>query len=576
MARNIIAVTLLLLTFGLAQPGHAGASSPCPRPAPGSEVLPPPDLYSSNGVLNVALTYNTAVDELGVTLFCFVTSDGLESPTLHVNPGDTINITLTNMVPGAPGAPAEVVSNRGRVCGSDTMTLTSTNMHFHGINASPRCHSDEVIRTLVNSGQTFTYKIKIPKNEPPGLYWYHPHVHSISSPNVLGGGTGAIIVEGIENIQPAVAGLPQRLLVLRDQLLPYLPTQGSDKPFWNLSVNYTLVPYPTYPPAIIKMQSGAKEFWRVANASANSILDLQVMYDGKPQPLQIVGLDGVPTGSQDGKRQGTIITRKNIFLPPAGRAEFIVTGPDAGVKQATVITNYIDSGPAGDFLPARRLAVIQQAAKATRLPKMPAVSKAPNRQRFEELADAKVTGKRKLFFYEVFTESRVPPPNRAAKRKPPEDQNMVFFITVDGDVNRPYDPNNPPAIVTTKGAVEDWTIENRTTELHEFHMHQIHFLLLEINGKKVPKKDQQFYDTFNVPYWDGESPKFPSIKVRMDFRGAVTGEFVYHCHILDHEDLGMMAIIRVNSAKDSAKAVKPPRRGLTTAQSGKGSVRLAG
>lgn len=576
MARNIIAIVLLLLGFGLVQPGHAGNSSPCPRPAPGTEVLPPPDLFSSNGELNVALNYNTAVNDQGVALFCFVTSDGVESPTLHVNPGDTINITLTNMVPGAPGTPSEIVSAGSKICGSGTMTVTSTNMHFHGINASPRCHSDEVIRTLVNSGQTFVYRIKIPKNEPPGLYWYHPHVHGISSPNVLGGATGAIIVEGIENIQPAVAGLPQRLLVFRDQLLPFHPTTGTGTPFWDLSVNYVLVPYPKYPAAIIKMQSGSKEFWRVANASANSILDLQVMYDGKAQPLQIVGLDGVPTGSQDGKRQGTIITRKNIFLPPAGRAEFIVTGPDASVKQATVITNYIDSGPAGDFLPARRLAAIQQTAKAPRLPKMPAVSKAPNRQRFEELADTKVTGNRKLFFFEVFTESRVSPPIRRANRNPPEDQNMVFFITVDGDVNRPYDPNNPPAIVTTKGAVEDWTIENRTTELHEFHMHQIHFLLLEVNGKPVPKEERQFYDTINVPYWDGESPTYPSVKVRMDFRGAVVGDFVYHCHILDHEDLGMMAIIRVNPEKGaSPKAVKPAR-GMTTAQSGKGSVRPAG
>jgi len=58
-------------------------------------------------------------------------------------------------------------------------------------------------------------------------------------------------------------------------------------------------------------------------------------------------------------------------------------------------------------------------------------------------------------------------------------------------------------------------------------------------------KQQQFYDTFQIPYWDGISQAYPSIKVRMAFRGAVIGDFVYHCHILDHEVLGMMAIIRV-------------------------------
>jgi hypothetical protein len=119
---------------------------------------------------------------------------------------------------------------------------------------------------------------------------------------------------------------------------------------------------------------------------------------------------------------------------------------------------------------------------------------------------------------------------------------------------------NPPDIITNRGAVEDWTIANRTSEVHEFHMHQIHFLLLEVNGKPVAKKDRQFYDTYQVGYWDPSTnkkgyPIYPNIKVRMDFRGAVTGDFVYHCHILDHEDLGMMAIIRV-LPKNSAKTPK--------------------
>jgi FtsP/CotA-like multicopper oxidase with cupredoxin domain len=80
--------------------------------------------------------------------------------------------------------------------------------------------------------------------------------------------------------------------------------------------------------------------------------------------------------------------------------------------------------------------------------------------------------------------------------------------------------------------------------VHEFHIHQIHFLVLQVNGKDVPPSERQWRDTYQVPYWTGPGP-YPSIKVRMDFRGAVTGDFVYHCHILDHEDRGMMAILRV-------------------------------
>jgi FtsP/CotA-like multicopper oxidase with cupredoxin domain len=104
--------------------------------------------------------------------------------------------------------------------------------------------------------------------------------------------------------------------------------------------------------------------------------------------------------------------------------------------------------------------------------------------------------------------------------------------------------SDPPAIVTTQGAVEDWIVENHSRENHEFHMHQIHFELMERNGKPVPVSERQVIDTVDIPYWTGTGP-YPSIKVRMDFRGPTVGDFVYHCHILDHEDGGMMAIIRV-------------------------------
>jgi FtsP/CotA-like multicopper oxidase with cupredoxin domain len=149
----------------------------------------------------------------------------------------------------------------------------------------------------------------------------------------------------------------------------------------------------------------------------------------------------------------------------------------------------------------------------------------------------KATAHRKLYFLEV--------PGHAVKA--PAGEPVNFYIVVDGQTPKTFDPNDPPAIVTQQGAVEDWVIENHTFEVHEFHIHQIHFKVIEINGKPVPKEQQQWYDTFQVPYWNGEG-KYPYIKVRMDFRGAVVGDFVYHCHILDHEDGGMMAKIRVKPA----------------------------
>jgi FtsP/CotA-like multicopper oxidase with cupredoxin domain len=524
----ILLITAITPTLATARP-----NDPCSRPTAGSVVAPPPDLYSKYGVLSLSFYYFTTVDSAGRTLFCFVTPGGLESPTLHLQPGDRLDLSVTNLNSPAPsGSPTEVVSNASNKCGDVTMTITSVNVHFHGTNTSPRCHADEVIHTLINSGRTFKYSVKFPTNEPPGLYWYHPHIHGLAEAAVQGGASGAIIIDGIENIQPAVARLPERVLMVRDQTVPSSPTPGGTVPSWDVSLNYVPILYPSFTPAVVEMKSGQKEFWRVANASADTILDLQVQYDGVAQPLQVVGLDGVPTGSQEGTRRGKLVTQTDILLAPAARAEFIVTGPTSAVKNAVFQTLNVDTGPFGDNDPTRPLASIVATAASPSLPVIPAASQAPYPQLFEGLAAAKVTAKRTLYFSEVLSD----PTNPASPTN--------FFITVDGATPVLFSPDKPPAIVTQQGAVEDWTIQNRSEENHEFHMHQIHFLLLEVNGVSVPPQQRQFLDMIQVPYWSGTGP-YPSVKVRLDFRGMDIGDFVYHCHILGHEDNGMMAIIRV-------------------------------
>jgi FtsP/CotA-like multicopper oxidase with cupredoxin domain len=537
--RLLLSITILFLlpTAALAGAGTSN-TGPCPRPAAGSVVTPPPELFSSNGVLNVQFNYFTTVDAAGRTLFCFQTVNGAESPTLHVQPGDALNFTITNLVPAPPpGSPTEVVSNPANRCGDMTMTITSLNVHYHGTNTSPQCHSDEVIHTVINSGESFQYSLHFPADEPPGLYWYHPHLHGLAEAAVQGGASGAIIVGGIANVQPAVAGLPERVLIFRDQTVAGNPTPGGTVPAWDVTLNfvpisYVATPQPGFIPSIIRIKQGQREFWRVANASADTILDLQLLYDRHAQPLTVVGFDGVPVGSQDGTAPGKLLTQTDVLIPPAGRAEFIVTGPSATVHNAVLQTLNIDTGPAGDSDPARTVAVLQKSTFGPPLPTTEVASSAPGTGRFAGLATATPTASRTLYFSEVISDPSDPssPTN--------------FFITVDGATPTLFDANNPPAITTTQGSVEDWTIQNRSPENHEFHMHQIHFLLLAVNGVPVPPSQQQFYDTFQVPYWSGTGP-YPSITVRMDFRGPDIGDFVYHCHILGHEDNGMMAIIRV-------------------------------
>ena len=98
------------------------------------------------------------------------------------------------------------------------MALTSTNLHFHGLTIPPVCHQDEALKTSIQPGDAaFEYRFRIPDNEPPGLYWYHPHIHGFSKAQVVGGASGALIIEGIERANPELAGLPERVLVIRDQ-----------------------------------------------------------------------------------------------------------------------------------------------------------------------------------------------------------------------------------------------------------------------------------------------------------------------------------------------------------------------
>jgi FtsP/CotA-like multicopper oxidase with cupredoxin domain len=105
----------------------------------------------------------------------------------------------------------------------------------------------------------------------------------------------------------------------------------------------------------------------------------------------------------------------------------------------------------------------------------------------------------------------------------------------------------PPMFVARSGTVEEWDIDNKTDEVHAFHVHQVHFLLLATDGRDPGYR--RWLDTVNVPprtrrpdgtYAPG------SVRILVDFRDPIArGTFVFHCHILDHEDHGMMATIRV-------------------------------
>ncbi|HUA24144.1 MAG TPA: multicopper oxidase domain-containing protein [Steroidobacteraceae bacterium] len=558
----------------------------CPRPAPGSVVEQPKDLRSHDGVLKLDLTIHDFKEKDGSVRYCYLLPDGTQSPTLRLHPGDLLILHLIDRlidletdVGGRQAAQGSAANAAARTtpatmdmrtvssdpCTRGTMSAVAANIHFHGTTVPPLCHEDDVLRTSVLPGDPpFEYRFRIPQNEPPGLYWYHPHIHGFTLPEVLGGASGALIVEGIERANPALAGLPERVLVIRDQdlLNPNAPPSRSEPvvpklfidhdgdaanngtgfglPAKDLSINYVPVPYPDYPPARIEIRPGERELWRVLNASAITYLNLAVLFNRAPQRLGVVAIDGVPL-RWGGSPSPPIAWVDHIGLPPASRVEFVVQGPPLGVP-ALLVTRTVDTGPGGENDPNRALASITAATDAPQpqsvLPSHPETLPPAT---LPWLGDVQPVRVRRLYFSEKLTN-----PNDPTSA-------VEFYLTVDGQKPQPFQMGSPPNIVVRQGTVEDWIIENRSAELHAFHIHQLHFELVDWNGVAV--NEPFLRDTVNVPYYNGRQLEYPSVRLRMDFRDPNTvGTFPYHCHILDHEDAGMMGTVKVlpASAPDPA------------------------
>ncbi len=570
-------VSLLLVTLAHSPlQAQARAEEACPRPAQGSAVPEPFDLRSRDGLLEAQLTARDALGPDGSTRFCFTDAEGHESPTLRVHPGDLVILHLkneqTNLHPASAAAagpapqPAPQPGSQtgspppmamGGSCTSGSMGPLSTNLHFHGMTIPPVCHQDDVLKTSIQPGDpAFEYKFRVPDDEPPGLYWYHPHIHGFSKDQVLGGASGALIVEGIERAKPVLAGLPERVFIIRDQDLlnpnappsknePVVPKvlidrdgdaanngTGFGQPAKDLSINYVPVPYPDYPPAAITMKPGERQLWHVLNASALTYLNLEVLFGRAPQPLGLVAMDGVPIGGS-GRPADPVNWQPRLEVPPGARVEFVLQGPPAGVS-GLLVTRTVDTGPGGENDPNRALATIVTSPTAAEprstLEASPQPLPAPA---LEWLGDVQPVRVRHLYFSEKLAN-----PDDPASA-------VEFYLTVDGQTPKMFDMNsNLPNIVAQQGTVEDWIIENRSSELHAFHIHQMHFLLLDYMGR--PVNEDLLRDTVNVPYYSGRMLTYPSVRIRMDFRDPNTiGTFPYHCHLLEHEDKGMMGIIQV-------------------------------
>lgn len=477
----VAAVALCVLTLGGEPTG--GVSTPL-------------ELRAKHHVLSLTLGAGIASD--GKNSFFF--NGHPDAPILRLAPGDQLKITYVNDLPAQP--PEKCLAGP---------CMDMTNLHFHGMTVSPDAPQDDVLTMLAMPGKELHYTVQIPKDHAPGLYWYHTHPHGESYRQALDGMSGAIVIEGIESYYPALAGLPERVLVVRGRSIKHesqaagleeraglsSKTCGSESepPEEVMTVNGSLRPQ-------LEIAPGERQFWRIVNASADRYVDLQV----EGQKFEIVAMDGMPIARHDPDHKTR--TADHVLLPPAGRLEAIVTGPPSDAPHQ-LVTRCVDTGPAGDPNPGMVLADIVPRPAENSSAKARKSSLKPEFQTADVAAEEKVPPR----FTVIFT----------------EDKNG-FYIN-----GEKFAPDAAPMVRTKVGSFQHWRIINASGELHPMHIHQVHFLAYAENDK--PIANPVWLDTVNVPYGG-------TVDVIMDFTDPIIrGMSVFHCHLLNHEDKGMMAKI---------------------------------
>ncbi len=424
-------------------------------------------------------------------------------PVIRVKPGSTLNVEYKNEL-----APQSKEDCFGHPC------MQMTNLHFHGLHVSPNAPQDDVLDMMASPGETLHYSVQVPPQQPPGLYWYHTHSHGESYVQDLDGMSGAIVVEGIERYAPEVRNMRERILVLRDLVLPtdaakrktvmesvaMQNTQcgtAAEAPERAFTVNGRLRPK-------IDIAPGERQFWRIVNASPDLYADLEV----DSVSIEVVALDGMPLAYHDPSTRTR--SMNHVIVPPAGRVEAIVTGPPAD-SHAALRTRCFDTGPDGDSNPAMVVADVVS-TPSSNVQTLPALGGSP--------------------VYATF-------PTNTLKRVETSDPQFVVTFTEDKQgfyINgQKFEMNSGPMLTVDVGSLQHWRVVNSTKEVHPFHIHQVHFLTYAVDGK--PVKDPVWLDTVNVPYGG-------NVDLVMDFTDPIIrGMSLFHCHLLKHEDKGMMAKI---------------------------------
>ncbi|GAA4619932.1 hypothetical protein GCM10023196_001930 [Actinoallomurus vinaceus] len=435
-------------------------------PAPPSPVLQdPPQVVSHDGRLRTKIVVDRRLVDVGGRRLWALTYNGRYMPaTLRLRPGDRMELTMENRL-NAP-----------------------TNLHVHGMHVSPSGHADNIF-VRINPHQTFHYSYRFTRNLKPGTYWYHSHADPGSAPQVAGGMSGVIVVDGLTDHLPrSLRGITEHVIALKD-----FQVQGDSVKTQNLkisapttrTVNGQLNP-------TIRIRPGEYQLWRLANVSANIYYHVHL----RGQRFHVIAHDADPVDR--------IWTADSLLLAAGTRFDVLVQGGPPGTTTRLETLRY-STGPAGNTFPQATLATLVSAGTPVR-PVRLATAFAP----VEDLSHAKIAARHTIVFSE----------NAAGTE---------YYIN-----GRQFDMNRVD-IRSKLNTVEEWVVRNDSNEEHSFHVHTNRFQLMSVNGR--PHHGHGRQDTASI------APK-GQIVIRIRFTDF-TGRTVLHCHILNHEDKGMMAVLEI-------------------------------
>ncbi len=446
-----------------------------------------PDIYQSqDGLLDLDLEARLAKTRLnGQPANLLSYSGRIPGPLLEARPGDTVRLRFRNQL------------------------ATPTNLHFHGLHISPTGNADNPFLSVA-PGEQMTYEFTLPKDHPSTTAYYHPHLHGYVAQQIFGGLGGIFIVRGELDEIPAVKAAQEEFIFLKDFDLSqdansrsrHMGIQMLGREGELITVNGQVTPRITLTKGLARL--------RIVNASTSRFYRLAL----ENHPLYLIATDG---GAIDQPRE-----LSEILLSPGERAEVLVKADREPGEYQLLNLPYeraamgMGRGMMGQSMQGRGM-MRGQATSPT--PEVIATIAYADNHKATALPD-------KLITVDSLPEPSVQRQFTLNHGMVPG-QGMVFLINGQAFQHDRIDTQ------VKLGTVEDWKIVNTGVMDHPFHIHTNRFQVISQNNQAV--RDRAWKDTVLVP--TGESAT-----IRIAFNDF-PGKTVYHCHILDHEDLGMMGTI---------------------------------